>query len=462
RNAAAGAKAIMALETSLAEKHWDRARNRDRELTYNLKNVAELESLMPAFSWSRFIRSASAERTPAVVVRQPDYLPALNSALQQTPLPVLKQYMTFKLLDSYAGVLSRDFVDAHFAFRGRTLSGLEEQRPRWKRGVTATEGALGEVAGRLYVEQHFRPEQKARMQELVDNLIAAFRQGIDELEWMGPETKAEAQAKLARFNVKIGYPDRWRDYSALEVRSGDAAGNAMRANQFGHNRMVDRLGKPIDRDEWGMTPQTVNAYYSSTMNEIVFPAAILQPPFFNMEADDAVNYGAIGAVIGHEISHGFDDQGRRSDGEGNLRDWWTETDNAAFQERANRLVEHYNAFSPIAGMNVNGRVGLGENIGDLSGLAVAYKAYRISLNGQEAPVIEGFTGDQRFFMGWAQIWRILWREEALRQQLLTGPHSPGEYRVTGVLRNMPEFYAAFGVKEGDGMYLPPEQRVKIW
>ncbi len=462
RNPAAAAQAIMALETRLAEAHWDRAKSRDRELTYNLKTVAELNALTPAFSWNHFIRAAGAEKTPAVVVRQPDYLEAMNAVLAQTPMPVLRQYLTFKLLDAYAPVLSRNFVDAQFAFRGQALSGLEEERPRWKRGVGAVEGALGEVVGRMYVERHFTPAQKERMQELVDNLIAAFRQGIDELEWMGPETRAEAQAKLARFNVKIGYPDRWRDYSALEVRAGDALGNAMRASQFAHNRMVNRLGQPIDRDEWGMTPQTVNAYYSSTMNEIVFPAAILQPPFFNMEADDAVNYGAIGAVIGHEISHGFDDQGRRSDGSGNLRDWWTEADNAAFQERANRLVEQYNQFCPLEGLCVNGRVGLGENIGDLSGLAVAYKAYRISLGGQEAPVIEGFTGDQRFFMGWAQIWRTLWREEALHRQLMTGPHSPGEFRVTGVLRNLPEFYAAFDVQPGDGMYLPPEQRVKIW
>ncbi|HEX5521175.1 MAG TPA: M13 family metallopeptidase, partial [Longimicrobiaceae bacterium] len=438
------------------------AKNRDREATYNVRSVAALERMTPAFSWSRYLAAAGVEQTPAIVVRQPDYLEAMNAVLASTPLPVLKQYLTFKLVDSYASVLSSDFVNADFDFSGRVLQGISEQRPRWKRAVGAVDGALGEVTGRLYVEQHFRPEAKARMQELVANLVATFEQGIDELEWMGPETKAEAREKLARFNVKIGYPDQWRDYSALEVRAGDLAGNVMRAREFGYNRMIGRLGKPIDRSEWGMTPQTVNAYYSSTMNEIVFPAAILQPPFFNLAADDAVNYGAIGAVIGHEISHGFDDQGRRSDGEGNLRDWWTEADNAAFQKRADALVAQYDAFSPIEGLNVNGRLTLGENIGDLSGLAVAYKAYQRSLHGQEAPVIDGFTGDQRFFLGWAQIWRGQYRDAAMRQMLLTDPHSPGQYRVNGVLRNLPEFQAAFEVKPGDGMYLAPEQQVKIW
>ncbi len=462
KDPAGAAKAILALETSLAEKHWDRAKNRDRELTYNRKSVAELEALTPGFAWAKFLDASNATKTPAVVVRQPDYLQAMNRTLQQTPLPVLKQYLTFKLLDSYAPVLSRPFAEAQFAFRGRTLQGLQEQRPRWKRGVGAVEGALGEVAGRMYVERHFQAEQKARMQTLVDNLVAAFREGINELEWMSPETKAQAQAKLAGFNVKIGYPDKWREYAKLEVRPDDAVGNAKRANEFGYRRMVDRLGKPIDRTEWGMTPQTVNAYYSSTMNEIVFPAAILQPPFFDPNADDAVNYGAIGAVIGHEISHGFDDQGRRSDASGNLRDWWTTADNQAFQQRANALVAQYGAYSPLEGLNINGQLTLGENIGDLSGLAVAYKAYKRSLGGKPAPVINGFTGDQRFFLGWGQIWRGVYREAALRQQLMTDSHSPGEYRVNAVLRNMPEFYAAFGVKPGDKMYLPPGNRVKIW
>ena len=456
------AKAILALETSLAEKHWDRVRNRDREATYNLKNVAELEQLTPGFSWTRYLKALEADQTPGVVVRQPDYFQALDAVLAKTPLPTLKQYLAFKLLDATAPLLSSPFEEAHFLFRGKTLQGLQENRPRWKRGVETVDNALGEVLGRLYVERHFSPESKARMRELVNNLRVAFEKGIDQLEWMGPETKAQAKTKLARFNVKIGYPEKWRDYSALTVSKEDLVGNVKRAIEFEVRRNVGKLGKPIDRGEWGMTPQTVNAYYSSTMNEIVFPAAILQPPFFNPEADDATNYGAIGGVIGHEISHGFDDQGSRSDGDGNLRDWWTTEDKAAFQQRTGMLADQYNAFSPLPGMSVNGKLTLGENIGDLSGLTVAFKAYKLSLGGQEAPSIEGFTGDQRFFLGWAQVWRTLHRDDALRQLLLTDPHSPGEYRVNGVVRNMPEFYSAFGVKEGDGAYLPPEKRVKVW
>jgi predicted metalloendopeptidase len=462
RDPAAGARAVLAFETSLAEKHWDRARSRDREATYNLRTVAQLDSITPGFSWGRFLQAANAASTPGVVVRQPDYLAAMNQLVASTPLHVLKQYLTTKLVDNYAGALSSPFVNAQFAYRGKALQGLEENRPRWKRAVGAVEGSLGEAAGRLYVQRNFRPESRQRMQQLVGNLRSAFQEAIDSLEWMSPATKVQAQAKLAKFNVKIGYPDQWRDYSALEVRRGDLAGNLMRSAEFGYNRMVRRLGQPIERGEWGMTPQTVNAYYSSTMNEIVFPAAILQPPFFDATADDAVNYGGIGAVIGHEISHGFDDQGRRSDGEGNLRDWWTEADNTAFKQRADALVEQYGAFSPLEGLNVNGRLTLGENIGDVSGLAMAYRAYRKSLNGREAPVINGLTGDQRFFMGWAQIWRTLQRPDALRQQIMTDTHSPGEYRVNGVLRNIPEFYRAFNVQPGDKMYLAPERRVKIW
>ncbi|WP_434388123.1 M13 family metallopeptidase [Melittangium boletus] len=462
KDPAGAAKAILALETSLAEKHWERARTRDREATYNLKSVAELDALTPGFSWARFLKAAGEERSPGVIVRQPDYFQALAQVLTRTPLPVLKQYLAFKLLDGYAPLLSTPFEQAEFVFRGKTLQGLEENRPRWKRGVESVDGALGEVLGRLYVERHFRPESKARMDALVKNLRDAFRQGIEQLDWMSPETKAQAQAKLAKFNVKIGYPEKWKDYSALTVSAADLVGNVTRAQELEYQRDVEKLGKPIDRLEWGMTPQTVNAYYSSTMNEIVFPAAILQPPFFNPDADDATNYGSIGGVIGHEISHGFDDQGSRSDGDGNLRDWWTQADKAAFQQRTGLLTEQYAAFSPLQGMNVNGKLTLGENIGDLSGLTVAFKAYQLSLGGQSAPVIEGFTGDQRFFLGWAQVWRTLNREDALRQQLLTDSHSPGEYRVNGVVRNMPEFYSAFGVKQGDGAFLPAEQRVKIW
>jgi putative endopeptidase len=462
KDPAGAAKAILALETSLAEKHWDRVRNRDREATYNLKSVAELEQLTPGFSWPRYLKALNADKTPGVIVRQPDYFQALDAVLAKTPLPTLKQYLSFKLLDKLAPLLSSPFEQAEFVFRGKTLQGLQENRPRWKRGVETVDGALGEVLGKLYVERHFSPQSKARMQELVKNLRVSFEKGIDQLEWMSPDTKTQAKAKLAKFNVKIGYPEKWRDYSALTVSRDDLVGNVKRAIEFEVRRNLDKLGKPIDRLEWGMTPQTVNAYYSSTMNEIVFPAAILQPPFFNPEADDATNYGAIGGVIGHEISHGFDDQGSRSDGEGNLRDWWTAQDKSAFEQRTGMLADQYSAFAPLEGMNVNGKLTLGENIGDLSGLTVAFKAYKLSLGGQEAPAIEGFSGDQRFFLGWAQVWRTLHRDDALRQILLTDPHSPGEYRVNGVVRNMPEFYSAFGVKEGDGTYLPPEKRVKVW
>jgi predicted metalloendopeptidase len=461
-NPADAAKNIMALETRLAEKQWDRARNRDREATYNLKTVAELDQLAPSFSFTRYIAAMDAQKTPGVVVRQPDYIQALDAILKDTPLPVLKQYLTFKVLDDAAAALPKAFRDAQFEFRGHALSGQPQQRPRWQLGVATVNGILGEATGKLYVDRHFSPEQKVRMQELVSNLLAAFKDGIDNLEWMSPETKVQAQAKLAKFNVKIGYPDKWKDYSALSISPTDLMGNLRRAANWSWNDDVAHLGRPIDRTEWGMTPQTVNAYYSSTMNEIVFPAAILQPPFFNPDADDAVNYGAIGAVIGHEISHGFDDQGSRSDGDGNLRNWFTENDLKEFKTRTDALAAQYSTYEPVPGTKINGRLTLGENIGDLSGLTIAYRAYQKSLAGKPAPVISGFTGDQRFFLGFAQIWRSKAREEALRQQLLTDPHSPGQYRATVPLKNMPEFYAAFGVKQGNGMYLPTDQRVKVW
>jgi putative endopeptidase len=461
QDAAGKARSVLAFETEIAKRQWDRTRNRDRNATYNQMTVAQLRSAAPGFDWGAWINAAGVN-VQNVVVRQPSYLPAVDSLLAATDLQTIKSYSTVRLLDATAPYLTRAFVDANFNFRGKALSGLQENRPRWKRGISVVEGTLGEMVGKMYVERHFRPEQKARMEQLVQNLVAAFRQGIDNLEWMSPATRTQAKDKLNKFTVKIGYPDKWRDYSAIQIQPGDLVGNLRRAGDAEYARMIGRLGKPVDRAEWGMTPQTVNAYYNPVNNEIVFPAAILQPPFFNAEADDAVNYGAIGAVIGHEISHGFDDQGRKSDGEGNLRDWWSTEDAAAFETRANALVAQYGGFSPLEGANVNGRLTLGENIGDLSGLAVAYRAYKLSLNGREAPVINGFTGDQRFFLGWAQVWRSKYRDEALRQQLMTDPHSPGMYRTNGVLVNMPEFYQAFGVKEGDKMYVPADKRVKIW
>jgi predicted metalloendopeptidase len=370
--------------------------------------------------------------------------------------------MTFKLLDSYADQLPSAFQQARFDFRGRTLSGQKEMAVRWKRAVSETEGALGEAAGKLYVERNFKPAAKARMDEMVKNLRAAYQVGIDSLDWMSPETKAQAKDKLGKFTVKIGYPERWRDYAGLEVRRGDVVGNAKRSAAFEYDYRASQLGKPVDRGRWGMTPQTVNAYYNPTINEIVFPAAILQPPFFDVDADDAVNYGGIGAVIGHEIGHGFDDQGRKSDGDGNLRDWWTPADARAFEDRTARLGAQYEAITPVDDIKINGALTMGENVGDLSGLANAYRAYRMSLKGREAPVIGGFTGDQRFFLGYAQIWRTKYRDESLRQQLLTDPHSPGPYRAFVPLANNDAFLRAFGVKPGDKMYRAPEERVKIW
>jgi putative endopeptidase len=458
---AAGARAVMALETALAERHWTPEASRNRDATYNAFEWSELARLGD-FAWADHLQAFGVGASPIVVVRQPDYFQALSEIVAATPMETWRRYLTANLLHSYADVLPSALGAARFEFTGRSLQGLEVERARDLRATAAVEGALRDVVGRLYVERHFDPVARERMQVLVSNIMEAFRLGIDRLEWMGEETRREAHAKLAAFNVKIGYPDTWRDYAGLEVRSGDALGNAMRARLFGHAYMAGRLGAPVDRDVWGMSPQTVNAYYSPSLNEIVFPAAILQPPFFDVNADDAVNYGAIGGVIGHEISHGFDDQGRRSDGAGNLRDWWTAEDAGRFEALGERLAAQYSAQEPLPGMFLNGKLGLGENIGDLSGLAVAYAAYRISLGGEEAPIIDGFTGDQRFFLGWGQIWRTLFREESLRQQIARGPHSPGEFRVRVPLSNIDAFHEAFGVVEGDGMYRAPGERVKIW
>ena len=459
----AGAAArILALETKIAEQHWDRARTRDRDATYNKMTVAELGALTPSFNWRDYLRAAGLEKATEVVVRQPDYLKALDGILKDTPIAVWKETLTFRVLATFADELPEAFGQAQFEFRGKTLSGQQEMRTRPKRGVEEVEGALGEALGKLYVERYFKADAKARMDQLVKNLLAAFKAGIDELEWMGPETRAQAQAKLAKFSVKIAYPDTWRDFSTIVIKKDDAVGNAKRAYAFSYDDMVSRLGQPVDRSRWGMTPQTVNAYYNSSNNEIVFPAAILQPPFFDVDADDAVNYGGIGAVIGHEISHGFDDQGSKSDGDGNLRNWFTPADLKAFQDRTGRLAAQYDAYAPLDGMHINGKLTLGENIGDLSGLAVASRAYRMSLGGKPAPVIEGFTGDQRFFLGWAQVWRTRTREDALRQRLLVDPHSPGEYRAFVPLTNLQAFYDAWDVKPGDKMYRPVEERVKIW
>jgi predicted metalloendopeptidase len=456
---------ITALETTIAKLQWDRARNRDRNATYNKMGVTALQTSTPSFDWQAYLAEMPAgakDKVKDVIVRQPDYMKAIDAVIAEVPLATWKEYLTFGLISAYADGLSQPFVDSDFEFNGRTIAGRQVQQPRWKRGVTEVEQVLGEPVGRLYIERHFKQEAKARMDALIRNLLAAFKVGIDELEWMSPETKKQAQAKLAKYRLKIAYPDQWRDFSELEVKPGDHVGNLLRYREFQNDESWSRLGKPVERWRWGFTPQTVNASYSATNNEITFPAGILQPPFFNLEADDAINYGAIGAVIGHEISHGFDDQGRKSDGDGNLRDWWTAEDARKFEERATRLGAQFESYTPLPGMKINGRQTMGENIGDLSGIAVALRAYHISLNGKPAPVIGGFTGDQRFFLGYAQIWRFKSRDEALRNQLLTDAHSPGYYRAFVPLTNIDTFYTAFNLKPGDKLYRAPEDRVKIW
>jgi putative endopeptidase len=455
---------VMAVETNLARHHLDRVKNRDRVLTYNKVDRKGLERLTPGFDWSAWLESFGSPSVDELVVRQPDYLAAISKLLDQVALDDWKLWLKWHILQAAAPFLSKPFVDENFAFFGRTLEGAPTIRPRWKRGVEVVEKGMGEALGRIYVAKHFPPAAKARMRELVANLIEAYHDEISTLEWMSPETRKRALEKLAKFNPKIGYPDKWRDYSTLQIGRDDLLTNVRHAVAFEVARNLAKLGKPIDRGEWGMTPQTVNAYYNAGLNEIVFPAAILQPPLFDMEADDAVNYGAIGAVIGHEIGHGFDDQGSRSDGDGNLVNWWTEADRKQFEARTKMLIEQYNEFEPaqLPGKHVNGALTIGENIGDLGGLSIAHKAFRKSLNGREAAVLDGLTGDQRFFLGWGQAWQNKVRDAFLERQLATNPHSPAEFRCNGVLRNMPEFYAAFGVKEGDKLWLPPERRVRIW
>jgi predicted metalloendopeptidase len=462
-NAAANAKAIVAFETKIAQLHWTKVELRDPVKAYNKVPVAKLGELMPHYDWNAYLNGLGiAGKVDYVIVSQPSYLKALDKLLAETPLDTLKHYFAWNVIRANAPFMSKDFVETNFEFYGKQLGGATEMRPRWKRGVSATEEALGESIGKVYVEQHFPAANKARMEELVKNLLVAYKDSINKLPWMSAKTKQEAQTKLAKFTPKIGYPNKWRDYSALNIDRNDLVGNVNRATEFAVQKQLDKLGKPIDRDEWGMTPQTVNAYYNPELNEIVFPAAILQPPFFDANADDAVNYGAIGAVIGHEISHGFDDQGAQYDGDGNLRDWWTKRDHANFKAKTQMLVKQYGAFSPVKGYKVNGELTLGENIADNSGLAIAYKAYKLSLGGKPAPVIDGFTGEQRFYQGWAQAWRAKSRDAALIRQVTTDPHSPEEFRANGTLRNQPGFYDAFGVKKGDKMYLAPKDRVIIW
>jgi predicted metalloendopeptidase len=456
------AAAIVKFETTLAKSHWTKVDSRDDTKTYNPKTLDELAQLAPGIDFKRYFTAMGVADPGTMIVNQPSYVTGMAKAIDATALETLKDWLKWSVINQYASLLHKDMVDADFAFYGTTLKGTPENRPRWKRAVEAVEVGLGEAVGKIYVEKHFPPEAKRRMDALVKNLVEAYRQGIRKLEWMGPETKEKALAKLAQFNPKIGYPNKWRDYGKLEIRRDDLVGNIQRAAVFEFQRNLDKLGGPVDRDEWFMTPQTVNAYYNPGMNEIVFPAAILQPPFFNMAADEAVNYGAIGSVIGHEIGHGFDDQGSKWDGKGNLVDWWTAEDRAEFEKRGKALVAQYAEFEPLPGFRVNGALTLGENIGDLAGVTFAHAAYVLSLGGKEPPVLDGFTGDQRFLIGWAQVWARKYRDDDLKSRIALDPHAPSEYRTNGIMRNLPVFYAAFDVKEGDRLYLPPEQRVKIW
>jgi len=461
-DAAAQARAIVDFETKIAEVSWTRAARRDRDRTYNAMTVAELEAAAPGFPWREFLQAADLGDRERLIVAEDTAIFQIAAIFAETPLETLRSWAAFSFADNAAPYLSKAFTDARFEFRNKTLSGQPEERERWKRAVTALESAMGEAVGRFYVDRYFPPEAKEKMDALVGDLKIAMAGRIQRVDWMTPETKDQAMQKLARFRVKIGFPDQWRDYSALEVREDDLFGNVERAMAHEWAREVDRLDDPVDRDEWGMTPQTVNAYYSSTMNEIVFPAAILQPPFFDPDADPAVNYGAIGAVIGHEITHGFDDQGRKSDGEGRLRDWWTPEDGARFDAAADRLGAQYETYEPLPGSRLDGRLTMGENVADLGGLLLAIDAYHNSLGGQPAPVIDGLTGDQRLFLAFAQVWRQKYRDDALRQQVVAGPHSPAEFRVNGVVRNIDAWYRAFDVQPNDRLYVAPEDRVRIW
>ncbi len=452
---------VLALESRVAEIQWTAAQERDATATYNKFTVADATAQTPGLDWKIYLDAAGV-RTPDFIVAEPSYFTALGGALASVPLTEWKPYLKFKLIDSLAPYLSDAFVTARFDFRGRDLAGQQEMRPRWKRGVAAVDAAMGDLLGQRYVQRHFPPESKQRIDALVNKLIDAFRSSIDGLDWMSDTTKAEARDKLSKLSVKIGYPNKWKDYSKLKVTRNDLVGNLLRSAQLEHQRDLDRLGKPVDREEWFTTPQTVNAFYNPRRNDIVFPAAILQPPFFDPTADDAVNYGAVGGVIGHEISHAFDDQGRKFDGTGNLRDWWTPQDVQRFAERTAALTAQYSAYQPLPGEHINGQLTLGENIADLSGLTVAMRAYRLSLNGQPPTMLDGFTGEQRFFLGWAQAWRAKTRDKALRAQLLSDPHSPEEFRTNGVVSNLPEYYTAFDLQQDDELFRPPNQRIKIW
>lgn len=461
-NPTESAAKIMALETTLAKNHMTKEDTRETSKLYNKYETKNLKTLMPDFDWNAMLTKAGIANQKIVVVSQVEYTKSLNNIIKNTPLDTWKTYLKWSLINNTASHLTTSLDKANFEFYGKTLYGTEKQEDDWKRAVNAVNGSLGEVVGKVYVEKHFSPEAKERMTGMVKNLLKAYAESIKKLDWMSEATKKQALAKVDKFMIKIGYPDKWIDYSSLKVAKNDLYGNAQRSTEFEYNRLLNKLGKPVDRTEWGMTPQTVNAYYNPSLNEIVFPAAILQPPFFDLNADDAVNYGGIGAVIGHEIGHGFDDQGATFDGDGVMRNWWTDADLKAFKAKTEALVAQYNGFKVFPDLNVNGAFTLGENIGDLGGLSIAIKAYKMSLNGKEAPKMDGYTGMQRVFLGWGQVWLDKSREESLRSQVAGDPHSPAKFRINGVVRNVPEFYEAFNIKPTDSLYLAPEKRVKIW
>ncbi|MES2830172.1 MAG: M13-type metalloendopeptidase [Bacteroidota bacterium] len=461
-DAKAKAIQIMALETQLAGKQMKKEDTRNIAALYNKYAVNSLPSLAPDFDWNTFLTESGVKNPDSIVVTQVAYTKDLNAILKNTSIESWKSYLKWGAVTGAATLLTSALDKENFDFYSKTLMGIQEQKPQWRRAVSMVNASLGEMVGKLYVDKHFPPAAKERMLKLVNNLLKAYETSITVLDWMSPETKKQALVKIKKFMPKIGYPDTWRDYGALKVAKGDLYGNQLRATEFEYNRTMNKLGKVVDRTEWGMTPQTVNAYYNPTLNEIVFPAAILQPPYFDMQADDAVNYGGIGAVIGHEIGHGFDDQGSTFDGDGVLRNWWTTKDLSEFKKRTNALVAQYNDFKAFPDLSVNGTYTLGENIGDLGGLSIAMKAYKSSLEGKPAPVMDGFTGEQRVLIGWGQAWLNKANEEAIRNQIGTDPHSPAKFRVNGVVRNIPEFYTAFNVKPGDSLYLAPKDRVKIW
>jgi len=456
------AQTIMNLETRIAGAHITKEAARDWATNYNKVPLDRLNDVMPSFNWSGYAAAAGIEGIDGLVLMMTSYFENLDGIIADTDIDTWKTYLKWVALNQRSDLLNEEIDKQNFDFYGRTLTGTEQQRELWRRAVNVVNGTLGEVVGKVYVKEHFSPEAKARMTELVGNLVKAYEVSIKNLDWMGEETRAQALDKLSKFRANIGYPDVWRDYSAVDIEPDDLFGNIERATTAEYDRQIGRQGGPVDRSEWPMTPQTVNAGYRPWQNDITFPAAILQPPFFNVEADDAVNYGAIGAVIGHEIGHGFDDKGSTFDGDGAIRNWWTDEDRAEFEKRTARLIQQYNAFKPFDDLSVNGEFTQGENIGDLGGIAIGLLAYELSLDGKEAPVIDGFTGVQRVFLGFGQIWRDKVRDEALRQQIMTDPHAPAIYRANGSVRNLPEFYAAFDVKPGDALYLPPEERVKIW